>query len=257
MEKGELPFAKVQAEKAVKIEEADRTKYNGSNVGHMLRGLVALWEKRWDDAGKDFEVVILEVPNDFGAKNNLALALVEQRRPGQEETGVGIMRWAIISANNKTTLEALSTLGWVYFRRGEFDKAALALEQGIKATGGLNNADTATYWAHILHHRDRDWEAKEMLENLLKSERPFSMRPEAEELYEKVKDAKKPARNLHVNSGRDPEEPLRPQIPGILKCLIGAAVGTAAPLHFLEAVPRNAKDHGTTFHRHTMIFILK
>ena len=168
-------------------------KYSGSNVGHMLRGLVALWEKDWPEAEQQFqEGHPRRYPNDFVAKNNIALALVEQDDPAKKKRALAYAE-GNYSANNKSP-DALSTLGWVYFRRGEFDEAGVALEEAIKATGGnMNNADTATYVAHILHHQDQDWQAKELLENILKSDRPFSMRPEAEKLYEKVKDAKKPA----------------------------------------------------------------
>ena len=94
------------------------------------------------------------IPNDFVARNNLALALVEQDDPAKKQRAL-----AYAEANyrdNKNNPDALSTLGWVYFRRNEFDQAGLALEQAIKATGGnLTNADTATYVAHILYHRSR------------------------------------------------------------------------------------------------------
>ena len=53
--------------------------------------------------------------------------------------------------------------------------------------------DTLTYLAHILEHQDKRWQAKDILEDVLKADRPpFAMRPEAKKLYEKVKDAKKP-----------------------------------------------------------------
>ena len=86
MEKGKLAFAKEQAEAALRIEaDADPKKYGGSNVGHMLRGLVALWEKDWPEAEKHFEKVILADPNDFVARNNIALALVEQDDPAKKQ----------------------------------------------------------------------------------------------------------------------------------------------------------------------------
>ena len=199
-EKGNIAFAKEQADAAVKIEESDTAKYAGSNVGHMLRGVVALWEHRWADAEKDFEAVILQAPRDFNARNNLALALVEQKDDANKQ------RRALEYAQNNYADtqtnqnlkdrrgDALSTLGWVYFCRGEFDQARLALEEFIKATAGRsNNPDMATYWAHILHHSEKDWEAKELLEKILGTKRPFFMRSEAEKLLAKVKDAKKPA----------------------------------------------------------------
>jgi len=197
LEKGQLDFAKEQAEAALRIEAADaalpvpQRKYAGSNVGRMLRGLVALWQKDWADAERYFEKVILENPNDFVAKNNIALALVEQEDTVKKQRAL-----AYAEANyrdNKNNPDALSTLGWVYFRRNEFDQAGLALDQAVKATNGnLSNADTATYVAHILYHQGREWQAKEILDNVLKNARPFSMRPEAEKLFAKVKDAKKP-----------------------------------------------------------------
>jgi tetratricopeptide (TPR) repeat protein len=198
LEKGKIAFAKEQAEAALRIEAADAAKpvgeqrLKGSFVGRMHRGLVALWEKKWDEAENYFQKVILEVPNDFVARNNLALALVEQDDPQKKQRAQAYAD-ANYKDNNKSP-DALSTLGWVYFRRGEFDQARLALGEAVKATGGnLNNADTATYLAHILYHQDQKWQTKELLDNILKGDRPFSMRPEAEKLYEKVKDEKKPA----------------------------------------------------------------
>ena len=78
LDKGKLAFAKEQAEAALKIEASDKSRYGGSGVGHMLRGVVALWEKDWVEAERDFKALIDDNPNDFGAKNNMALALVEQ-----------------------------------------------------------------------------------------------------------------------------------------------------------------------------------
>ena len=84
-------------------------------------------------------------------------------------------------------------MGWVYYRRGEFDLAELALEQAVKATqDNVMNLDSATYLAHVAYHQGEKLQAKEILEIILKGDRPFAMRPEAKQLYEKVKDAKKP-----------------------------------------------------------------
>jgi tetratricopeptide (TPR) repeat protein len=190
LDKGKLAFAKEQAEAASKIEVAN-SKYSGSNVGHMLRGVVALWEKDWPEAEQDFQKIILENPNDSGAKNDIALALVEQEDPAKKQRAL-----AYAEANyrdNKNNPDALSTLAWVYFRRNEFEQAGAAIEQAVKASNGNLSNDMATYLAHILYHRDKKWEAKELLDSILKDGRPFSMRPEALKLYEKVKDAARPA----------------------------------------------------------------
>lgn len=189
LENGKLADAKAQAEAALRIEASDPKKYSHSNVGRMLRGLVALWEKNWPEAEKYFQKIILENPNDFAARNNLALALVEQNDPDKRRRAL-----TYAEANyreNKNSPDALSTLGWVRFRRHEFDQAGLALDQCLKATGGTLTNDVATYLAYVLYHQDRKWQAREILEGILKSDQPFSMRPEAKELYEKVKDEKR------------------------------------------------------------------
>jgi len=207
LEKGRLPFAKEQAEAALRIEAADAKKFSGSNVGRMLRGLVALWEKDWLGAENYFQKIVLENPSDFVARNNIALALVEQDDPAKKQRA---LQYAEANyRDNKNNPDAMSTLGWVYFRRNEFDQAGLALDQAVKATNGnLNNADTATYVAHILYHKEMKWQAKEILDNVLKNDRPFSMRPEALKLYEKVKDATRPAETTPaVAPGAAPKTP--------------------------------------------------
>jgi len=189
LESGKIDYARDQAENALRIEK--EKKLTSSLVGRMLRGLVALWEKDWKGAQNYFEQVTLEAPNDFVARNNLALALVEQDDADKKRRALEYAQNNYTS--NKQSPDALSTLGWVYFRRNEFDQAGLALDQAVKATNGqINNADTATYLAHILYHLDKKWQAKEILDNIFKSERPFSMKPEAKILWEKVKDATKP-----------------------------------------------------------------
>ena len=114
------------------------------------------------------------------------MALVEQDDPAKKQRALDYAEANL--RDNKNNPDALSTLGWVHFRRNEFDQAGLALDQAVKAAGGsLHDADTATYVAHVLHQREQDREAKAILEPLLKTDRPFSMRPEALELCEKLK----------------------------------------------------------------------
>jgi tetratricopeptide (TPR) repeat protein len=193
--KDKLNMVKEQAEAALKIEKEDSTKdkpkYAGSTVGRMLSGLVALWEKHWEEAERNFKAIIDESPNDFGAKNNLALALVEQANPVKKKQALDYAE-ANYVANNKNA-DALSTLGWVHFRRNEFKEAESIFNEVLKASNGqISNPDTMTYVAYILHQNQQDWNAKTLLEQAMNGNRPFSMRLEAEDLYKKVKDAKKP-----------------------------------------------------------------
>ena len=161
-------------------------KYSGSHVGRILRGLIGLWEKDWAEAESNFQEVLAESPSDFVARNNIALALVEQDSQAKKQRALDYAAANLRDAKNNP--DVLSTLGWVHFRRNEFDQAGAALDQAIKAAGSsLHDSDTGTYWAHILHYRQQDQEAKGILESLLNNGRAFSMRPEALALYEKVK----------------------------------------------------------------------
>ncbi len=203
LRKGKLAFVKEQAEAALRIEEADaklprgERKYSGSNVGHMLRGLAALGKKDWQAAEKHFQKALDESPHDFAARNNLALALVEQDDPAKKQRALDYAE-ANLRDNNDNP-NALSTLGRIHFLRNDFDKAWLVFDRAMKATGGTMDPDTATYAAHILHQRQRDWEAMGILWDILEDDRPFSMRPEAQKLYEKVENAKRPETNPGAN----------------------------------------------------------
>ena len=54
-------------------------------------------------------------------------------------------------------------------------------------SGGSVSADTAYYLARIDVDRNQTSEAKALLENALKTTRPFSMRQEAQALLEQLK----------------------------------------------------------------------
>jgi tetratricopeptide (TPR) repeat protein len=191
LERGKLALAKEQAENAERIEAADAKldpqarKYRGSRVSGTLRGLVALWEKDWPAAEGRFQKIVNDSPTDFAARNGIALALAEQDDAVKKDKAL-----TYAEANyrdNSDNPEASSTLAWVHFRRGEIDRAGMAIDRAVKAAGGTMSPDMATYQAHILHHRGRDQEAKAVLEDILRSDRPFAMRPEAQKLFEKVK----------------------------------------------------------------------
>jgi tetratricopeptide (TPR) repeat protein len=169
LENGDIAFAREQAEAALRIEKSDGKTHPWSTVGHMLRGVVALWEKDWPTAEDQLGVLINQCPNDFAAKNNLALALVEQNDPRKKRLALEFAE--AYSESYPNNPDALSTLGWVHYRRNEFDKAAAALDQAAKAfydSGKPIDPDTVTYRAHVLYQQGKKWEAKEVLEKIWK-----------------------------------------------------------------------------------------
>ncbi len=188
---GKIDLAKEQAKAALDIEKQN-PKLSGSPIGRLLSGYVALWDKNWAKAKDDFQQLFYEAPTDPRVKNNLALALVEQ---GDKDRALALA-YENYRANKDTDLgaEVGSTLLWVCFKAEKFQEAEQAKDYVIQKSGGrVNDPDTITYLCHVLYHDNKKAEVKQILEPLLKNGRPFSMKKEAQELYNLVKDEPLPA----------------------------------------------------------------
>ena len=111
--------------------------------------------------------------SDFGASNNISLAQAEQDDKKQAAYEHAFLNYQA-NKDNDRAVEAASTMMWVYFKRDEFDKATDAMKFVLQKTGGnVTNPDTITYLAYILNHNGNKFQAKVLLDGLLKSERPF------------------------------------------------------------------------------------
>ena len=157
----------------------------------MLRGLVALWEKDWTEAENYFQEVILEAPNDFVARNNIALALVEQDDPAKKQRAL-----AYAEANyrdNKQQSRRLVDLGLGLLPPQRVRSGPIGPRPGHQ--GGrrqLTIPIRLPIVAYILYHQDQKWQAKDN-PGEHPEERPAVLdEAGGQELYEKVKDAKKP-----------------------------------------------------------------
>ena len=178
-----IAFAKEQAEEVLRIEAADKLlppaeqKYPNSSVGSILRGEVALSERDWPMAEDIFRKLLLAKPKNFVARNNLALALIEQDDPAQMRRAVEYAESNF--ADNPKETDALITLGWIYCRWAVIDHPTFRLARSVKGKeGDVVNADTATRVAQALYDQGKKREAEVILEYLLKDDRQFSMRPE-------------------------------------------------------------------------------
>jgi tetratricopeptide (TPR) repeat protein len=182
LETGQIDEARTHADKALTIEPR-------SLDAKILRGVVALFQKDFKEAEKWFQEAHLQSPGNFAASNNLALALCEQNDDSK-------LRRAAEYANanyqqNQKSADAASTLGWVLYKAKDLQRADQALRQA--ASTGQLSADTAYYLAQISYDLGRKWDAKVLVDAVLKTGRPFSMRKEATELSEKVKNEQPPA----------------------------------------------------------------
>ncbi len=139
LETDQIDEAKTQADRALAINSR-------SLDAQILRGVVALFQKDFKEAEKYFQDAHLQSPSNFAASNNLALALCEQ---GDDAKSLRALEYA--NSNYEThpkNADAASTLGWVLYKRGDKDRAELALRQALSAP--TSSADTVFYAAQIL-----------------------------------------------------------------------------------------------------------
>ena len=182
LETGQFDEAKKHAAKAMEIDPKNMD-------AKMLRGVVLLFLKDYKAAEDEFAVVLAQLPSNFLAKNNLALALCEQK---DEIKLSRALDYATENAKlNPKSADALSTLGWVYYRLGKLNEADQCLKNAV--AGGNVNPDTAYYLAQVSYDLGRKDDARAILEIIMKTDRPFSMRQDARDLLEKLnKEPKQP-----------------------------------------------------------------
>ncbi len=180
LENGQLEDAQNRAAAALRIDPA-------SLDAKIVRGVVALFQKDYKAAEINFESAHLKEPDNFAAKNNLALALVEQKDMAKKHSALGyasdnMQRYQ--KTNN--AVEAASTYGWVLYKLNQVDDADKTLQAAISASSGNPNPDTAYYAAVVASEKSRKEEAKTLLKYALKSTAPFTMKQEATALLEQL-----------------------------------------------------------------------
>ncbi len=180
MENGQLEEAQNRAVAALRINPT-------SQDAKKMRGLVALFQKDYKAAEINFESAHLKEPNDFAAKNNLALALAEQKDESKKRSALGYAS-DNMQQYQKTTnaVEAASTLGWVLYKMNQLDDADKYLQSAISGSAGNPSPDTAYYAAVVASEKNRKEEAKTLLKYSLKSTAPFTMKQEAAALLEQL-----------------------------------------------------------------------
>ena len=87
---------------------------------------------------------------------------------------------------NQRNPDACSTLGWILFKKKEYDQAVIALRASVQAGGGNLSPDTAYYLAMVEDVRNNKAQAKTIVEQIMKTERPFSKRKAAKELLARL-----------------------------------------------------------------------
>ncbi len=143
----------------------------------MLLGLIAREQKQFDEAEKIFAEINQQIPTHFGASNQLALVLIEQKEKEKKDKAVQI---ASMNARlHSKNIVALSTLGWILLRLDNVNEAGKIFEAIVK--GGNITAETAYYLAHLTFKLNRLQDVKRWLEAAKQSNARFIHRKEVED----------------------------------------------------------------------------
>ena len=118
------------------------------------------------------------------ATNDLALALCEQGDQEKTAKALGYAEDDVRMYHDSP--DVLSTYAWVLYKAGQLPQANEQLRKAFQISGGNTKEDYVYYAARMAYDGGRKDEAKKELDALLKSERPFMMRPEAKELKNKL-----------------------------------------------------------------------
>lgn len=179
LQQSKIEDAKGHAETAGRLK-ADTKELN------LLRGVIARYQKDYPLAEKYFQELHKQAPENFQARNQLALALAEQ--PDKEKRGQALQLAALNANANPSSVEALSTLGWVYYKLERLDEAERALTTA--ASGGTMTAETAYYLAHVMSDRGRFDNARALLKAAVDAPGNFPHRKDAQDWLERI--TKKP-----------------------------------------------------------------
>jgi tetratricopeptide (TPR) repeat protein len=176
----DLETAKTTAESALKIDPK-------SLEGKIVRGAIARVARDYKTAEKYFNDAHLQSPGNFSASNSLALVLVESddEAARQRATEMAEANVAMYRDNSPQQVNALTTLAWVYYKRGRREDAEKILEQ-ISRNNALTT-DGAYYVSKLLADRGEKDRARKILEEVLANEPMFATRPDAVDLLAKLK----------------------------------------------------------------------
>lgn len=176
----DLETAKNTADSALKIDPK-------SLEGKIVRGAIARVARDYKTAEKYFNEAHVQSPGNFPASNSLALVLVESDDSAalQRATEMAEANVAMYRDNSPLQVNALTTLAWVYYRRGRREDAEKILDQ-IARNNALTT-DGAYYVARMLADRGEKDRARKILDEVLASEPMFATRPDAADLLAKLK----------------------------------------------------------------------
>jgi tetratricopeptide (TPR) repeat protein len=166
---------------AVWVEKAEK---NGANPAatRFLRGQIAYYRGAFPAAEADFKELNTQHPNDFGAKNMLALSLIESSEPARKQNALELASFNLQAQPNSP--HAASTLAWVLYRLGRGKQAAELFNQVISSPNVPT--DSAYYVAHLFADEGQYERAVGLLKQALGAPGLFLNRQRAQEFLTEI-----------------------------------------------------------------------
>lgn len=146
-----------------------------------LRGLIAFYNRDYNNARDKFESLLLQKSNHLGANIHLALSLLEQNTEASRQASLELAQRMLRAASNNAGVVA--TVGWIYYRTGKHEQA----ERLYSTLNARNMSREAAYYiARLQEGRGKKEEAKRLLELAMQNDQPFIYRKAAEALLDRL-----------------------------------------------------------------------
>ncbi|HED17033.1 MAG TPA: PEP-CTERM system TPR-repeat protein PrsT [Gammaproteobacteria bacterium] len=140
-------------------------------------GNILLKEKRWDKAIVQYQSILEKSPGHLGSLNNIALAYMNV------DLGQALKYAKQAYEQGKGNAALQDTLGWIYFKSGNTDKAFSLLK---RAASQAEDPSIHYHLASVYADKGQVLKAKQMLETILGSDKFFEERKQAEELLKRL-----------------------------------------------------------------------
>ncbi len=136
---------------------------------------------RSEDAVQTYEKILEKYPKHLLASNNLAMLLLKGAADNQAlDKALHLVEDFELSENPVI----LDTLGWVHFKRGEYDRAISILERAARKGSGLPEIDY--HLGRAYYQQGRMDSAKRHITTSLSADKPFEGIDEARALLSKI-----------------------------------------------------------------------
>ena len=175
LEQGRAEEAQSHAEAAAKLDSK-------SNQVQRVLGLVARERKEYGQSEAIFQALALESPGDAWVRNQLALVLAEQDDDVKRKRALELAELSV--RQNPNALDALVTLGTVYYRLKRLDDAEKVLQAVYNS--GKGNSDAAYILALVKSDHGQPDSAPALLKTALSAPGLFIYRKDAQQWLDRL-----------------------------------------------------------------------